>query len=182
MKSKQWYKKDEYTSVGPDSSLSEFCLFNINLGRGSSSESSRTNSVNLCSGLKRKTRMYKKFRKITVGIVIFATRCCFGAKTHLQSSTGTLVDNDTFASRINIMVQTEICSDSMNYHSVIWRHRWILEQKFPGKKDMHIHSHLSIFRTFLGLIRHAVLSARSAATILKSVLSIEIKFARKWLF
>ena len=50
------YTKSKHTSGGPNSSLSEFCLFNINFGNGSSSESSRTKSVNLCSGLERKSK------------------------------------------------------------------------------------------------------------------------------
>lgn len=52
------------TSGGPDSSLSEFCLFNINFGKGSSSESSRTRSENLCSGLKRKKDLEATWRLV----------------------------------------------------------------------------------------------------------------------
>ena len=39
------------TSGGVGSSNEEFCLFNINFGKGSSSESSRTSSENRISGL-----------------------------------------------------------------------------------------------------------------------------------
>ena len=52
---------------------------------------------------------------------------------NLHSCVWCLIHNDRFSSLVHVMLQPKICSNSMDYHTMIWRHRWKFTNMFSEK-------------------------------------------------